>query len=170
MSAEDSVTEVAFRHMQLGDLEAVAAIDKQSFSLPWPDRSFRYEITENENSSAWVAEVSRPAGQPILAGMIVTWLVLDEAHVATIAVLPEFRRQGIGRKLLAASLLEMIERGAVQALLEVRRSNQAARDMYIHFGFDIVGERPRYYRDNGEDALLMTLPVLNRENLIRLSE
>jgi ribosomal-protein-alanine N-acetyltransferase len=155
--------------MQLGDVEAVFAIDKRSFNLPWTERSYRYELTENQNSSAWVAEVSHPDGSLGLAGMIVTWLILDEAHVATIAVLPEYRQLGIGRRLLATCLLEMVSRGADKALLEVRRGNLPAQAMYNHFGFEIVGERPHYYRDNGEDALLMTLPVLDVERLQRLA-
>jgi ribosomal-protein-alanine N-acetyltransferase len=81
---------------------------------------------------------------------------------------PEYRRRGIARRLLAETLIAMSEKGARSATLEVRRSNLAAQDLYRKFGFKVVGLRPRYYRDNNEDALLMTLENIDREILQRL--
>ncbi len=165
---DSSAGDLLIRPMQLADIEQVHAIDVLSFSLPWSERSFRFELTENESAFAWVAEVGLPDGSRGVAGMIVIWRVVDEAHIGTIAVHPDFRGRGIGRRLLAASLLEMIEKGAFQALLEVRRSNLPAQALYRHFGFVVVGIRPRYYHDNNEDALLMTLKPLDAEALRRL--
>lgn len=153
------------RPMALGDVEAVYAVDRLSFSLPWTERAYRFEISENPNASPWVAEISLDDGTRQVVGMIVTWLIVDEAHVGTIAVHPDYRRQGIGERLLAVSLADAARRGAVQALLEVRRGNAAAQHMYARFGFAVVGVRPRYYRDNGEDALLMTLAPLDLAKL-----
>jgi [ribosomal protein S18]-alanine N-acetyltransferase len=161
---------VKLRPMVLADVEAVYAIDRLSFNLPWTERSYRYEITENPNTSAWVAEVSLPDGAHRIAGMIVTWLVIDEAHVGTIAIHPDYRQLGIGRRLLATCLLATAKKGALQALLEVRRSNLAAQKLYERFGFKQVGIRPRYYRDNNEDALLLTLENLDPQVLSRLAE
>lgn len=144
------------RLMQLSDVERVHLIDQLSFSLPWSERSFRFELTENHNASVWVAEVDE-AGSPQVVGVIVVWIILDEAHIATLATHPDYRQRGIGRLLLAQGLRAAEARGARLAYLEVRRSNLAAQALYESFGFEVVGERRRYYKDNQEDALLMTL-------------
>lgn len=140
------------RRMTLDDLAQVVAIDKASFSLPWPERSFRFEITDNPASRAWVAEENGK-----VVGAIVAWLLVDEAHIATIATHPDFRRRGIASKLLVHTLQSMMNEGALTSVLEVRESNSAAQEMYRKFGFEESGRRPRYYRDNNEDAILMTL-------------
>lgn len=140
------------RRMTLDDLAQVVAIDKASFSLSWPERSFRFEISDNSASRAWVAEEDRK-----VVGAIVAWLLVDEAHIATIATHPDFRRRGIASKLLSHALRMMMNEGALTSVLEVRESNLAAQEMYRKFGFEETGRRPRYYKDNSEDAILMTL-------------
>jgi [ribosomal protein S18]-alanine N-acetyltransferase len=140
------------RRMNLEDIPAVHAIDLLSFSLPWPERSFRFELTGNPVSRGWVAEVDG-----IIAGMLVLWFIVDEAHIATIAIHPDFRRQGIGEKILLHALKSAYDEGARRAFLEVRAGNQAAQAMYKKYGFEVTGVRPRYYKDNNEDALLMDL-------------
>jgi ribosomal-protein-alanine N-acetyltransferase len=97
--------------------------------------------------------------------MIVAWLIVDEVHVATLATHPDFRRQGIAKRLLAYTLRGLIEEGAVSSFLEVRESNLAAQDMYRKFGYEATARRRRYYRDNDEDAILMTLDSLDAERL-----
>lgn len=160
---EQPVVEPIIRRMRLEDVEQVHAIDVLSFSMPWTERSYRFELTENPSSHLWVAELN---GRVV--AMIAYWLIVDEAHIGTIAVHPEYRRRGIARRLLAETLIAMSEKGARSATLEVRRSNLAAQDLYRKFGFKVVGLRPRYYRDNNEDALLMTLENIDREILQRL--
>src|ERR1043165_3696536 len=91
------------RKMTLEDIPAVVELDHKSFSLPWPERSFRFEIGENPASHCWVAELDGK-----VVGMIVVWLIVDEAHVATIATHPDFRRQGIGKNLLSYALRDLI--------------------------------------------------------------
>ena len=140
------------RRMTLEDLAQVIAIDQVSFSLPWPERSFRFEITDNPASRAWIAEEDGK-----IVGMIVAWLLVDEAHIATIATHPEFRRRGVASKLLIHAFEYMRSEGAVTSVLEVLESNAAAQEMYRKFGFEESGRRPRYYKDNSEDAILMTL-------------
>ncbi len=148
---------ITFRPMSLADIPRVHQIDLLSFSMPWSERSYRFELLENESSLILVAENNLAGAPPELVGMIVLWVILDEAHVATIATHPDYHGQGIGRQLLARGLLAAYDRGARASFLEVRRSNQAALRMYHHFGFEVVGERRGYYQDNHEDALLMTL-------------
>src|SRR5512133_1934398 len=109
------------RKMTLDDIPAVVQLDKISFSLPWPERSFRFEVADNPVARCWVAEVDGH-----LAGMVVGWMFVDEIHIATIATHPDYRRQGIGRKLLSHILRQALEEGAQSSFLEVRESNLAA--------------------------------------------
>lgn len=148
------------RRMTLDDIEQVVAIDRASFSLPWPERSFRFELTDNPSSRCWVADVD---GR--IAGVIVAWLLVDEVHIATLATHPEFRRQGIAQALLLHVLKHGAQEGALSSFLEVRAGNLAAQAMYRKFGYEETGRRPRYYKDNSEDAILMTLEKLNVERL-----
>ena len=153
---------LAIRRMRLEDVPVVHAIDTMSFSLPWPERSFRFEVSENPAARGWVAE-AEVDGRVHIIGMLVLWLLVDEAHIATLAVRPEFRRRGVGGRLLVEALHAARAEGARRALLEVRAGNAAAQAMYRKFGFAVAGRRPRYYKDNGEDALLMTLEDLTED-------
>ncbi len=155
--------------MRMTDLEQVHAIDRLSFSMPWPKSSFRFEMLENPASHLWVAEASLDEQKKIL-GMIVVWLILDEAHIATIAVHPEYRRQGVGSQLLRVALRESLSKGVRLFTLEVRAQNETAQALYRSFGFDIVGRRPRYYRDTNEDAILMSLSNPGGELLKQVEE
>jgi [ribosomal protein S18]-alanine N-acetyltransferase len=159
------IVEIRLRRMQVEDVEAVYGIDVLCFALPWSERSYRYEVTENPSSRSWVAEAVDGRGRTQVVGMIVLWIILDESHVATIATHPDFRRRHIGRRLLARGLLDAAEWGATLAYLEVRRGNQNAQDLYVKFGFTVTGTRPKYYVDNQEDALLMTLNPLDMNAL-----
>jgi ribosomal-protein-alanine N-acetyltransferase len=97
-----------------------------------------------------------------IVGMIVIWMIVDEAHIATIAVHPNFRRQGIAKILVTAGLAEAVKHEMKTVTLEVRAGNLAAQALYRQFGFGSVGIRPRYYKDNAngvtayEDAIIMT--------------
>lgn len=159
---------IAIRRMTQDDLPQVKAIDQISFNMPWPDSAYHYELNENPLSLLWVAEqktppgAGSPPGLPRIVGMIVVWMILDEAHIATIAVHPDYRSQGIARQLLAQALITAIERGANQATLEVRAGNIAAQKLYQRFRFAVVGNRPRYYKDNHEDALIMTVSQFDK--------
>ena len=150
------------RPMRESDLDRVQEIDRLSFSLPWPDRAYQYELHENELSSLWVAEVLLKQGNWQVAGMIVVWFIVDEAHIATLAVAPEFRGHGLAKSLVKTALEAAININMNQATLEVRANNIPAQQLYKSFGFEIVGRRPRYYRDNHEDALIMTITDLSR--------
>ena len=149
---------LVIRKMTLDDVPAVIELDQKSFSLPWPERSFRFELTDNPASRCWVAELD---GR--IVGMLVAWLMVDEVHIATLATDTDFRRQGIAKKLLSHALRRLMEEGARSSFLEVRESNLAAREMYRKLGYEQTGRRRRYYRDNDEDAILMTLDPLRVE-------
>lgn len=141
------------RAMNAADLGSVDELDAISFSLPWPPKAFEVELA-NPGAHCWVAETS---GQ--IAGALVFWRVLDEAELATLAVHPAFRRRGIARKLLQTAMDAAYADGARIYHLEVRAGNEAAQKLYESFGFKAVGRRPKYYKDNGEDAILMTKTV-----------
>ncbi len=88
-------------------------------------------------------------------------VVLDEGHIMSVAVEPRYRRQGVG-ELLLNGLIDLAFDLYVSVLtLEVRCSNVAAQALYQKYGFLVVGERPRYYTDNSEDALIMTTPSIH---------
>lgn len=144
------------RQMTMDDVEQVIAIDQASFSLPWPPRSFRFELTENPAARCWVAEQDSR-----VAGMLVGWLIVDEIHIATIATHPDFRHQGIGKTLLSFALQAARQEGATSSFLEVRASNFNAIEMYKRFGFIEYGRRLGYYKDNHEDAILMSLSLIS---------
>lgn len=151
---------IQIRPMQREDLAMVSALDQLSFSEPWPPTTFAYELTTTYSICLVAVD---PSAQVI--GAIVTWLVVDEAHIATIAVHPDHQNQGIGSALLASALLIASRRGARSSLLEVRRSNLAALKLYRHFGYRTVGVRKNYYQNNHEDALLLTLATLDELQL-----
>lgn len=152
--------QVAVRPMTLDDLPAVMEIDRLSFALPWPERSFRFELTGNDASRLLVAEMLL-GDQERIVGYLGYWLLVDEMHISTLAVLPEMRGRGISERLLEAGLEQAWIQGAEMSTLEVRPSNKAAIALYRKYGFELVGRRRAYYQDNNEDALLMTLTGLS---------
>jgi ribosomal-protein-alanine N-acetyltransferase len=158
-------TPMRIRPMRLEDLEQVHAIDRMSFSIPWPENSYRYELLDNPRSMQLVVETDLPDDPRQVVAVIVVWLIEDEAHIATLSVHPDYRGQGISRELLAATLIEAIRAGMRTATLEVRADNQIAQALYRRFRFDVYGRRPRYYRDNNEDALIMTVEGLDEHYL-----
>jgi ribosomal-protein-alanine N-acetyltransferase len=168
MSANHSLR-VQLRPMTLDDLAQVQCVDRETFNDPWPRDAFLYELKENEHSICWVAEVDDENDQKVIVGFVVVWLIVDEAHIGTLAVKPKFRGGGVGRRLLATALLESCQAGAQKSLLEVRLSNIHAQHLYYGLGFEVVGLRSGYYPDNHEDALLMTLKKLDEDKLMLLA-
>jgi [ribosomal protein S18]-alanine N-acetyltransferase len=147
---------VTIDDMLVSDLDAVHAIERASFTTPWPPHAYQSEIETNRLARYVVARVDRQV--VAYAGM---WIMVDEAHITTFAVHPAWRRQRMGERLLLAILDIAIARGAREATLEVRLSNLPARRLYEKYGFRPVGLRPRYYSDNNEDALIMTTEPLD---------
>ena len=145
------MSDVAIDALRLSDLDEVARIETASFPAPWTTSAYRTELTENP-LARYVA--ARVAGR--LVGFAGIWLMVDEAHVSTIAVDPSWRTSGIGTRLMLALLDAAREGGAACATLDVRASNLGPQHLYARLGFKEVGRRIRYYEDNGEDALVMT--------------
>jgi ribosomal-protein-alanine N-acetyltransferase len=142
--------------MAMHDLPAVHAIERASFAVPWPPDAYRNELATNRLASYVVARAD-----DVVVGFAGIWVMVDEAHVTTFAVDPRWRRRGVGERLLLALLDLSVARRAREATLEVRLSNMPARRLYEKYGFRPVGIRPRYYSDNGEDALIMTTDALD---------
>lgn len=162
-----SVLEGQVRSMTLSDLADVIKIDKLSFPIPWSEKTYRLELTENPAAHLFIAE--RPDLEPReLIGYIGFWYIVDEAHISTLAVHPTYRRRGVGEHLLRYSLKEAAELGAELMTLEVRVSNLAAINLYEKYGFTAFGTRKRYYHDNGEDALQMRLADLTQWRVVAL--
>lgn len=146
------------RRMALEDLEAVMEIERAAFAHPWSLDLVRRELTHEW--STIVVGLRRVEGSADrLVGFVIFWVVHDEIHVLNVAVDPAERRRGVARTLLEETLERARKVDAALATLEVRRSNAAAIGLYAALGFREVGVRPRYYSDEGEDAILMTLEL-----------
>ena len=146
---------VVVEPMRLDDVADVHEIERLSFRTPWPAYAFEQELRGNRLARYLVARSSER-----VVGFAGLWMMVDEAHITTFGVHPDWRRQGIGRQLLLNLSELSIGIGAQRMTLEVRESNVTAQALYRAFGFDIVGRRRTYYTDDGEDALVMTTPDL----------
>ena len=124
--------------MRPEDIPAVLEIERGSFSTPWPPEAFTQELSHNRMARYLVA---RQGGAVV--GYAGVWLMVDEAHITTFAVHPDWRRQGVGRRLMHALLMVATEMRAARMTLEVRVSNLAAQALYRGHGFKIAGRRER---------------------------
>lgn len=150
--------------MRREDLDEVMALEKQAFTSPWTRQMFLRELEKEEGCYL----VARCRG--ILVGYAGALLILDEAHVMTLAVREDHRRRGIGARLLLELIRKMEEKGARFLTLEVRKSNLPAIELYSRFGFQIMGERKHYYMDNLENALIMWTDDITGPEYRRLLE
>lgn len=139
------------RRMTFLDIDGVWAVESKVFNNPWSRSAFVDEITDNDLAHYLVLE-----DQGMIAGYAGMWIVVDEAHVTNIALLPDYRSQGLGEKLVRELMKTARERYAVMMTLEVRPSNTVAQSLYSKLGFLPQGIRRAYYSDNQEDALIMT--------------
>ncbi len=148
------------RKMVLDDLTAVKQIDRLSFPTPARDGLFEHEIEGNDLAHYQVLERVMKY-QATIVGYSGYWLIGDEMHISTLAIHPDWRGKHLGELLLLNMLTYCYKQPVTTATLEVRTSNQSAQNLYHKYRFQIVGQRRRYYRDTGEDALIMTSPVLD---------
>ncbi len=180
------------RPMEPGDVPTVAAIDELSFPTPWVASSYFYELRHPKQSQYYV--LLKPSAAPGYASdqagrRWIRWLwriwgrlepsrVIgyvgfrfnsDEAHISTIAVLPDWRGRGLGELLLLTALEQAYQLGVYSVSLEVRPSNQVAQRLYRKYGFRFTGVHPGYYRD-GEDAWLMRVTIGHESYKSRLAE
>lgn len=144
------------RPMQLADLDAVLTIDRLSFPTPIKASIYQYEIKHNALAHYQVLCVD-----DIIIGYAGFWMMADECHVSTIATHPDWRGCGLGELLLLNILFLAQDHAAQMATLEVRQSNQVAQALYRQYRFVVVGQRRGYYKDTGEDALIMTVEPLD---------
>jgi ribosomal-protein-alanine N-acetyltransferase len=162
--------------MQVSDLRQVMDIERVAFPSPWPASAYRYELTQNDLSTYLVLKQRRSAGarrggrimSPLrrrtdetVLGYGGFWMIVDEAHISTLAVHPEWRGHSLGELMLVALIDAALQRGAAEVTLEVRVSNLVAQSLYAKYAFVQVGRRRGYYRDNQEDALIMTTPKVD---------
>lgn len=141
---------VRISRMQLSDLDEVMEIEKVCYPTPWSRRAFVGELTENVYAHYIVAHL-----ETTLIGYAGMWVILEEAHVTNVSVHPEYRRIGLGKKLLHELIERARELGAARMTLEVRPSNHVARNLYCQTGFIERGLRKGYYTDTQEDAIIM---------------
>jgi ribosomal-protein-alanine N-acetyltransferase len=135
--------------MQRGNVPRVMELEKQCFTTPWHESAY---LTELVNRSAYYV-VARVGDE--IVGYSGMWVIMDEAHITTIGVDPEYRGRKIGEQILIAMIEEAQRRGARRATLEVRESNQIAQNLYRKYGFVAAAIRRGYYSDNGENAVVM---------------
>lgn len=141
--------------MVLADVPAVVELERRAVAHGWSAEAYERELAQNGAARYLVLARDDP---PALVGFGGLWLGVDEAHIVTVAIDAAERRCGYGALIVLGLLDLAIEHGMTSATLEVRVSNDAARALYRRFGFWEVGERRRYYADNGEDAIIMTTP------------
>ncbi|GIV14665.1 MAG: ribosomal-protein-alanine acetyltransferase [Armatimonadota bacterium] len=138
--------------MRAEDIPEIMQIERMCFRTPWHENAFYNELY-HEPACYLVAK-----GNGRVVGYGGMWVIMDEAHITTLAVHPHYRRQHIGERLLLALLERAIARRARHATLEVRETNLAAQRLYTKYGFYTVAIRKGYYADTGENALIMWTP------------
>lgn len=144
--------------MASSDVAAVMQIERACFSTVWPSDAFYNELSTNKLAHYFVGRLE---DRVVAYGGI--WVILEDSHVTTLAVDPEYRRRGFGEVLLLRLVDEAIERGAAWMTLEVRESNTAAQQLYRKYGFTTVTLRTGYYSDDNESALIMWAGSLKSE-------
>ena len=141
---------VQVRRLTPEDVDAVVAIETDTFTSPWRRETF-LDLVDRPALELLVLE-DRQAG---IIGYAVLWCILDQGELANMAVIPGFRGRGLGAFLLSQVLERARERGIDTVFLEVRASNQEAVRLYTRFGFSEVGLRRGYYEHPKEDARVM---------------
>jgi ribosomal-protein-alanine N-acetyltransferase len=142
--------EMAIEPMTQADLPAILRIEGLSFTTSWPVNAFSNEIRDNKLAHYFVGRLD---GTIVAYGGI--WVILEDSHITTIAVHPDYRGLKLGEEMLIKLLDEAILQGASWITLEVRESNDVAQKLYRKYGFTTVSTRRGYYSDNGENALVM---------------
>lgn len=140
---------IAIQVMNESHVAQVAELEKRCFTAPWSENSIRYELTNP--ISLWLVAVEDSK----LLGYVGSQSVMGEADMMNVAVDPESRRRGIGRRLVEDLVQALKDRQVNSLTLEVRASNEPAKTLYELLGFLQIGRRPNYYRNPKEDALIL---------------
>lgn len=141
--------------MTENDIKSVEEIESISGLSQWGAENYKYEL-KRDDSVLFVAKLKRQ-----IVGFVFARLIKPEFEILNVAVLPEFKKQGIGRKLFERTLENAIKNDCQKCWLEVRESNRSARTFYEKLNFRIVGRRKKYYQFPVEDALLLEYIIDN---------
>src|SRR5262245_5295057 len=133
------------------DIDAVVALEHESFSNPWPRETLVWELTNSDVTRVYLLRDTEDRA----IAFCVAWIIFDELHINTLAVSPAHRRQGLATFLLHEVMAEAAREGARRATLEVRESNTAALELYARLGFQVTAKRRDYYTNPVEDALIL---------------
>ena len=137
------------RPMVRADVNRVHEIECTCFRSPWSKLALAGEL-RNEVAHYLVMEADG-----VICGYGGMWLLFEEAHVTNVAIMPEYRGQGRGKRLMLAMMRYAYKRGAEKMTLEVREGNTVAQHLYATLDFQQNGFRPGYYYDTGEGALIL---------------
>ncbi len=148
------IDEIKIRPMLNRDIISVVEIDRKCFSHPWGVNEFFREINYNKFGRYYVAELDKK-----IIGYIGSWFLGDLIHITTIAVDPEYRRKGVGKKLMDFIIDIGKNEKVKKVVLEVRVSNLIAQKLYEKLGFIIEKIKKEYYPDNREDAYYMVKDI-----------
>lgn len=140
---------VSVEPMRRTDVAAVAEIERLCYATPWQANAYYTELS-NRAASYLVARYDNK-----VVGYGGLWVVMDEAHITTLAVSPDHQGKKIGERILQSLMEEAVMHGASRATLEVRENNQVAQNLYRKYGFREAAMRKNYYTDNHENALIM---------------
>ena len=144
---------LVFEPLQEEHLDAVMAIEKEAYPEPWTRGMFLQDM-DTPLARFYVAFI-----EGVLVGYVGIWRVADEAHMTSVTVRRDYRRQGLGSELVRFILHVSADLGLRRAFLEVRESNVAGQRLYRKLGFQHTGWRKGYYRSTGEDAVVMSKTI-----------
>lgn len=147
---QKQLSKISIQQMQKSQVDEVALIEELAYGEHhWSKESFYNELANN------LAHYFVAIDNGKIIGYAGSWQIIDEAHITTIAVHPDFRRKKIGEALLKKTIDLCYENKIKYITLEVRKSNSSAISMYEKYGFKSLGVRKGYYQNNNEDALIM---------------
>jgi ribosomal-protein-alanine N-acetyltransferase len=148
---------VKLRPLGITDVPSIMTVERRAYQFPWSSRVF-HDCLRCGHLALGVEQ------EAILLGYCITSVMVETAHILNLCIDPGYQGRGLGRRLLNATLDMACGRGAKEAYLEVRPSNQNALSLYASLGFREIGRRKRYYPMMGgrEDAIVMALSLLER--------
>jgi len=137
-----------------GDIDPLLEIEQALFPKPWNQTSYLQELAYEGSHNFCVKPADSTEHPPVIA-YVCFRMIFDEMHLLKIGVARHWQNKGIATWLLQYSIRQAAEKGATAAYLEVRVSNIPAISFYHKLGFTLIGKRPRYYPETGEDALVL---------------
>ncbi|MCM3397681.1 MULTISPECIES: ribosomal protein S18-alanine N-acetyltransferase [Oceanobacillus] len=145
-----TMAKCVIRKMEVSDVDHVMEVERASFTTPWTTDIFYQELLDNKHAHYFVLQLDEQ-----IIGYIGTWIVIDDAQITNIAIMPGFRGHKLGEKLFGYTVQYALQLGVKRLSLEVRQSNIPAQRLYQKFGLVPGGIRKNYYTDNQEDAIVM---------------